>query len=218
LFFHRYYPSHSPIRGASNYEDPFSRDNLKTINMNVEQFIEDLRLQRISLWVDRGQLRYRAPSGVISDDILKKLKLQKALLIEHLQERRPTTMATEASPGNIPLVDEQLSELTPLEQEVASHYDNKRFEFEVDRLSIRPIEQAINSRYLLRYIKSGSEVACVGAGPGYYTELLAHPAAWFTSSTSLNGYLIMPPSGYKKPAYQTKSQVLRWLLPPISPA
>jgi len=59
-------------------------------------------------------------------------------------------------------------------ERVAEHYNDTGFDFESVRLSQHfPIEFAITSRYLNRWIPNGAIVADIGVGVGHYTELLA---------------------------------------------
>ncbi|MBI3667282.1 MAG: methyltransferase domain-containing protein [Acidobacteria bacterium] len=67
-----------------------------------------------------------------------------------------------------------MSPLTPQEQSVARYYDGSIFEAELIRLPDDfPVELAMTSRYLERWIPAGSIVAEVGVGGGHYTRLLA---------------------------------------------
>ncbi|MEZ4736217.1 MAG: amino acid adenylation domain-containing protein [Caldilineaceae bacterium] len=47
----------------------------------VQSLIETLTLQGIDLWVDNGQLRYRAPKAMLTTDWLEQLRQQKAALL-----------------------------------------------------------------------------------------------------------------------------------------
>lgn len=59
-------------------------------------------------------------------------------------------------------------------ERVAKHYNDTGFDFESVRLSQHfPIEFAITSRYLNRWIPNDANVADIGVGVGHYAELLA---------------------------------------------
>lgn len=57
---------------------------------------------------------------------------------------------------------------------VGKHYDENIFGYEADRLEENnPVEYAMMTRYIRRWIEPGSDVADVGVGVGHYSELLA---------------------------------------------
>jgi SAM-dependent methyltransferase len=61
------------------------------------------------------------------------------------------------------------------ETNVARHYDRGGFEYESVRLEhYSPVEFAMTSRYLDRWILDRSTVVDIGVGVGHYAELLAH--------------------------------------------
>jgi SAM-dependent methyltransferase len=67
-----------------------------------------------------------------------------------------------------------MSELSDLEATVGRHYDQTVFDYESARLTQEcPVEYAITSRYLQRYVAAHAIVAEVGVGVGCYSELLA---------------------------------------------
>jgi SAM-dependent methyltransferase len=67
-----------------------------------------------------------------------------------------------------------MSELSGEEALVGRHYDETIFAFEAERLVRHcPVEYAITSRYLRRYIPSQAIVTEAGVGVGHYSELLA---------------------------------------------
>lgn len=60
------------------------------------------------------------------------------------------------------------------EQNVAEHYDNAAFQFELERLEKHcPVEYAITCRYLDRYIPEEAAVVDIGSGAGHYAAFLA---------------------------------------------
>ncbi len=56
--------------------------------MNVDALLWDLTKLEVTLTVDGGQLRYKAPAGVISDEIKAAIKEHKAEILAHLQRPR----------------------------------------------------------------------------------------------------------------------------------
>lgn len=67
-----------------------------------------------------------------------------------------------------------MGQLHEVQESVARHYNNSGFEYESVRLSqYSPIEFAITTRYLYRWIPNGATIADVGVGVGHYAELLA---------------------------------------------
>jgi len=67
-----------------------------------------------------------------------------------------------------------MSKLMECEEEVGRYYNDVIFDAEVTRLeTLFPVEYAITSRHLRRWIPEGSTVAEVGVGGGLYSELLA---------------------------------------------
>ena len=57
---------------------------------------------------------------------------------------------------------------------VGEHYDDEIFDYESQRLEQNnPVELAMISRYLERWIEPDSDVADIGVGVGHYSELLA---------------------------------------------
>jgi ubiquinone/menaquinone biosynthesis C-methylase UbiE len=71
-----------------------------------------------------------------------------------------------------------MSELSEQELAVARHYDETIFEYEATRLSSDcPLEFAIVTRYLERYLPADAVIAEVGVGVGHYSEWLARRGA-----------------------------------------
>lgn len=49
--------------------------------MTVAKLLADLERLKVDLWLEQGQLRFRAPSGVMSEDVRRRLNLHKTELI-----------------------------------------------------------------------------------------------------------------------------------------
>ncbi len=56
---------------------PTQRDAISELTM-------DLHSRRIALWVEDGRLRWKAPRGAMSVDLLKRLKALEPELIAHI--------------------------------------------------------------------------------------------------------------------------------------
>ena len=78
--------------------------------MTVQQFIEDLAKQQITLWKEGDSLRYRAPRGAISGELLARIKERKEELLAVLGEEA----AGGAAPGMIQPDGENLYQPFPL--------------------------------------------------------------------------------------------------------
>ena len=65
--------------------------------MTVQQLLEKLEKQGITLWKDGGSLRYKAPKGVMNQDLLSQIKERKDEIIAVIGERK----GSETSPGMI---------------------------------------------------------------------------------------------------------------------
>ncbi|MCH2376581.1 MAG: condensation domain-containing protein, partial [Planctomycetes bacterium] len=59
--------------------------------MNLADFINHLASEEVTLWLDSGRLRYRAPRGTLSPDLLDQIRQRKSELIEHLHARAAST-------------------------------------------------------------------------------------------------------------------------------
>ncbi len=72
-----------------------------------------------------------------------------------------------------------MERLSEKQESVARHYNESIFNYESVRLSQHaPIELAITTRYLNKWIPDGATVADVGVGVGHYAELLARRGCW----------------------------------------
>jgi SAM-dependent methyltransferase len=66
-----------------------------------------------------------------------------------------------------------MKQLTENEELVGQHYNDAVYEFELMRAKYCPVEFEITARQLERWIPEQANVAEIGVGGGYYTELLA---------------------------------------------
>ena len=62
--------------------------------------LRQLREHDVELWTDAGRLRYSAPAGVMTDDVLKALRKHKAGLLELLDEPPTLTPLQPVSRAN----------------------------------------------------------------------------------------------------------------------
>ncbi|MBV8885026.1 MAG: class I SAM-dependent methyltransferase [Chroococcidiopsidaceae cyanobacterium CP_BM_RX_35] len=63
-------------------------------------------------------------------------------------------------------------------QDVAQHYNQNIFEYELVRQQYSPVEFAITARWLSRVVPERATVVDIGVGGGYYAELLARRGCW----------------------------------------
>ena len=59
--------------------------------MTAEELVARLSLRGISLWSEAGRLRYRAPEGVLDDELRSELRLLKAELLQIVAHRHATS-------------------------------------------------------------------------------------------------------------------------------
>jgi hypothetical protein len=79
-----------------------------------------------------------------------------------------------------------MSELSSQEAAVGRHYDETIFAFEAERLVRHcPVEYAITTRSLQRYIPDGAVVTEAGVGVGHYSEFLARRSCRSTPACSV---------------------------------
>ena len=57
--------------------------------MSVNNLIADLVRQDVRLWTQDGQLQFDGPNGVLTDDVLAKLRQHKAGILEYLANINP---------------------------------------------------------------------------------------------------------------------------------
>jgi pyochelin synthetase len=81
--------------------------------MNIVNIISDFEALGIYLWTDKGQLKFKAPSGVMNDTRKQTLSLNKEALVEYLCD--PVMDTVQSDPENkykpFPLTDLQLAYL-----------------------------------------------------------------------------------------------------------
>ncbi|MBP2472794.1 pyochelin synthetase [Crossiella equi] len=85
-----------------------------TEQQTVRALLAELGALGVRLWADEGKLRYRAPSGVLTGDLLDRLKASKALVLEHLaRAQAPVRLAPDpaARTRPFPLTDIQAAYL-----------------------------------------------------------------------------------------------------------
>ena len=71
------------------------------------EFLDQLRIRGVELWVEGDRLRYNAPRGIINDDVLSELRKRKSELIIALRGEQAVTPETAITPvprdGLLPL-------------------------------------------------------------------------------------------------------------------
>jgi TubC N-terminal docking domain len=71
------------------------------------EFLDQLRIRGVELWVEGDRLRYNAPRGIINDDVLSELRKRKGELIVALRSEQPVTIDAAITPvprdGLLPL-------------------------------------------------------------------------------------------------------------------
>ena len=58
--------------------------------MTLDQLLTDLAQNQINLFVDGGQLRYRAPAGALRADLREGISEHRIAIIEHLLSKAPS--------------------------------------------------------------------------------------------------------------------------------
>lgn len=53
---------------------------------NIKRFINDLKQQDIHIWAEKGNISFKAPVGVMNDEIKSNIRNKKALLLHYLEE------------------------------------------------------------------------------------------------------------------------------------
>ncbi|MCG8611125.1 MAG: condensation domain-containing protein, partial [Pseudomonadales bacterium] len=69
--------------------------------MTPSVLIQNLEALHVRLWLDEGQLRYKAPKGAITPEILGQLKAHKAAIIEYLTDRTQSDAQSGLGPKSI---------------------------------------------------------------------------------------------------------------------
>ena len=79
--------------------------------MNVPELVTDLRQRGVHLWADGEQLRFRAPQGVLTAELRKKLVANKPAVLEYLgQDQAVINVSADAAAAHDPFP------LTPVQQ------------------------------------------------------------------------------------------------------
>ena len=56
-----------------------------TASPATQQFVDQLKIAGVELWVEGDRLRYSAPKGIVTDDVLTELKQRKTEIIDLLR-------------------------------------------------------------------------------------------------------------------------------------
>jgi amino acid adenylation domain-containing protein/thioester reductase-like protein/non-ribosomal peptide synthase protein (TIGR01720 family) len=119
--------------------------------MAIFEFLSFLNSLDIKIWLEDGQLRFRAPKGAMTDDIKQQIKERKAEIIAFLQEAQTATQITSLSlvpvarDKDLPLsfAQQRMWFLSQLDGE--STFYNESFQLRiVGELSLTALEQSIN--------------------------------------------------------------------------
>ena len=119
--------------------------------MAIFEFLSLLNNLDIKIWVEDGQLRYRAPKGAMTDEIKQQIKERKAEIIAFLQEAQTATQINYSSlvpvvrDKDLPLsfAQQRMWFLSQLDGESTSY--NESFQLRiVGKLSLTALEQSIN--------------------------------------------------------------------------
>ena len=62
------------------------------------EFLDQLRIRGVELWVEGDRLRYNAPRGIINDDVLSELRKRKGELIVALRSEQPAAVDSAITP------------------------------------------------------------------------------------------------------------------------
>ena len=65
--------------------------------MAIFEFLSLLNNLDIKIWLEDGQLRFRAPKGAMTDELKQQIKERKAEIIAFLQEAQTATQITSLS-------------------------------------------------------------------------------------------------------------------------
>ena len=102
IYFFPVSPSTHPSSHPPTYPTPHSLlpspiSNMKTLT----ELLDRLRVLKIAIWLEDDKLRYRAPNGVMTPELLDRLKAQKPEIIDFLQQLRRD--ANSSRPPLIPI-------------------------------------------------------------------------------------------------------------------
>ncbi|MDD1437320.1 condensation domain-containing protein [Dolichospermum sp. ST_sed10] len=119
--------------------------------MAIFEFLSLLNNLDIKIWLEDGQLRFRAPKGAMTDELKQQIKERKAEIIAFLQEAQTATQITSLSlvsvarDKDLPLsfAQQRMWFLSQLDGE--STFYNESFQLRiVGKLSLTALEQSIN--------------------------------------------------------------------------
>ncbi|CAI3955410.1 EntF [Commensalibacter communis] len=112
----------------------------------IDNFISELKLSGIELWEDNGQLRYRAPAGMLSESQLAKLREKKKDILDYLIKQNNTLIETDVAGRYepFPLTDLQSAYLLGRNQgfELGGVACHGYLEFEFQTLNVEKLESA----------------------------------------------------------------------------
>jgi len=91
--------------------------------MTVAKLLSDLEQLNVDLWLEAGQLRFRAPSGAMSEDVRKKLSRHRAEIVRIYQE------ATRLAAGSSTQFSDEDLPLTPHQAWYVSTFDPERHDW-----------------------------------------------------------------------------------------
>lgn len=60
-------------------------EDIKLVTQSIDEFITELEGKKIKLWVDGDSLKYKAPMGIVTKEILERLSYRKAEIIDYLK-------------------------------------------------------------------------------------------------------------------------------------
>ena len=119
--------------------------------MAIFEFLSLLNNLQIKVWIEDGQLRFRAPKGAMTEGLKQQIKERKAEIIAFLQEAQTATQITSLSlvpvarDKDLPLsfAQQRMWFLSQLDGESTSY--NESFQLRiVGKLSLTALEQSIN--------------------------------------------------------------------------
>ncbi|MEJ2140343.1 MAG: condensation domain-containing protein, partial [Gammaproteobacteria bacterium] len=117
------------------------------------EFLDQLRIRGVEIWIEGELLRYSAPKGVMNDDVVGELRKRKNEILSHLrtqqQPRDAGTIAAVARDGALPLSFAQqriwfLDELEP---------DNPFYNVALAKHIRGPIDVSLLRKSLLQLIQ-----------------------------------------------------------------
>lgn len=163
--------------------------------MTVYQLLTKLGEAGISLWVEQGELRFRAPKGALTPDLREQVVAQKPELIQFLQQSRSgealkqRIIQTVSRSVPIPLSfgQERLWFLSQLEPESSAYHIPILLELtgELDSRKLdAALEEVINRHEILRTVMVAKDQS---SAPGAYQEVLPQ-AYWPLHYEDISAY------------------------------